>query len=147
MLEFQADLDHWRNFVIRIVMRLAVLIKDISLFNKSSSFISRNNKSKDSKNSDYSIDPHFPEKLRPSRKSFFSSSVNSYKEKLKINLLESRLSLKILFEGIFKRFCNFLFLHCHGVKQTYYQRLETKNNCKKKIKRKYFLSFFVLCIY
>ena len=49
---------------------------------------------------------------------FFSSSVDSYEEKLKITL--SRLWPKILFEEILKKLCNFLaFVYCHHVKKTY----------------------------
>ena len=45
--------------------------------------------SKASKNSEYYLfNPGFAEKLRPLRKTFFSSSVNSYEEKLKITLSE-----------------------------------------------------------
>ena len=43
--------------------------------------MSRNNNSKGSKNSNYSINPGLTEKLRLLRRTFFSSSVNSYKVK------------------------------------------------------------------
>ena len=73
------SLEEFWHGVSAVFISLA-LIKGISSLHKSSRFMSRNNKSKGNKNSEYSIDAHFTEKLRPSRKSFFSSSVNSYKE-------------------------------------------------------------------
>ena len=48
--------------------------------------MSWNDNSKDSKNSEYSNNPDLIEKLRPLHKTFFSPSVNSYEEKLKITL-------------------------------------------------------------
>ena len=48
--------------------------------------MSRNNNSKGSKNSNYSINPGLTEKLRPLHKTFFFSPVISYEEKLKITL-------------------------------------------------------------
>ena len=83
------------------------LITDISSLHKSSRFMSRNNNSKGNKNSEYSINPGLTEKLRALHKMFFSSSVNLYKEKLKITLSGLRLLLKMLFEEIFRRFYNF----------------------------------------
>ena len=66
--------------------------------------------SKASKNSEYYLfNPGFAEKLRPLRKTFFSSSVNSYEEKLKITLSELWVSLKVLFDVIVKGFCYFCF--------------------------------------
>ena len=62
------------------------LIKDIPSLHNSSRFMLQNNNSKGSENSEYSINPGLTEKLRPLHKTFFSSSVNSYKEKLKITL-------------------------------------------------------------
>ena len=89
--------------------------------------MSRYNNSKGSKNSQYSSNPGLTEKLRPLCKTFFSSSVNSYKEKLKITLSGLWLSLKI-FKRFFKRisykslrdFAIFVFVYCHGVKWTYH---------------------------
>ena len=83
------------------------IIKDISSLHKSSRFMSRNNNSKGKKNSDYSINLGLTKKLRPLHKTFFSSSVNLFEEKLKTTLSRLRLSLKILFEKIFRRFRNF----------------------------------------
>ena len=62
------------------------LIKDMSSLRKIVRFMSRNNNSKGTKNSHYSIDPRFTEKLRPLQKRFSSPSVSSYVEKLKITL-------------------------------------------------------------
>ena len=61
-------------------------IKDKSSLHKSSRFMSWNNNSKGNKNFEYSINPGLTEKLRLLHKTFFLSSVNLYKEKLKINL-------------------------------------------------------------
>lgn len=58
------------------------LIKDMS----SLRFMSQNNNSKRTKNSQYSIDPGFTEKLRPLQKPFSSPSISSYVEKLQITL-------------------------------------------------------------
>ena len=69
--------------------------------------MSRNNNSKHNKNSEHSINPGLTEKLRPLHKTFFSSSVNLHEEKFKITLSGLWLSLKVLFEEIFRRFCNF----------------------------------------
>ena len=52
-------------------------------------FTSRNNNSKGSKNSEYSIDFGFTEKLGPLHNTIFSTSLNLYKEKLNITLLGS----------------------------------------------------------
>ena len=84
------------------------LIKDISSLHKSSRFISSNNNSKGSKNYEYSINPGLTKKLKPLHKTFFSSSVNSCEEKLKITLSWLWLSIRMLFEEFF-RFCNFHF--------------------------------------
>lgn len=62
------------------------LIKDMSSLRKIVRFMSRNNNSKGTKNSHYSIDSRFTEKLRPLQKPFSSPSVSSYVEKLKITL-------------------------------------------------------------
>ena len=85
------------------------LIKDLTPLHKFSCFMSQNNNSNGSRNFEYSGDPGLTEKLRPLHKTFFSSLVNSYEEKLKITLSELWISLKILYEEIFKRFCNFHF--------------------------------------
>lgn len=60
------------------------VIKDISSFDKSSRFISGNSNLKGSKNSDYLITSDFTGKLRLFHNKFLSSSVGSYKEKLKV---------------------------------------------------------------
>ena len=49
---------------------------------KCSRFRSRNDNLKGGKNSEYSVNQDFTEKLRPLRKTFFSPSVHSYEEKL-----------------------------------------------------------------
>ena len=103
---FQSLEKFWYE-VYAVSSRLA-LIKDIFSLHKYSCFILRNNNSKGSKNSEYSINAGLTEKLMPLHKTFFSSLVNSNEEKLMITLSRLRLSLNILFEEKFKRFYNFL---------------------------------------
>ena len=95
------------RYEISSVSSSLVLIKDISSLHKPSRFVSRNNNSEGNKNSEYSINLGLTEKLRPLHKTFFSSSVNLYEEKLKITLSGLWLSLKILFEENYRRYCNF----------------------------------------
>ena len=76
-------------------------IKDIFSLHKSSRFMLRN------ENSEYPINltgTSLIEKLRPLHKLLFLSSVNLYEEKLNITLSGLWLSLKILFEEIFRIF-------------------------------------------
>ena len=61
--------------------------KSKSSLHKFSCFTSRNNNSKGSKNSEYSIDLRFTEKMRPLHNTLFSKSLNSEEEKLNYTLL------------------------------------------------------------
>ena len=81
MLDFQKFL-----LEVSAVSSILVSVKDITLSHKSSSFISRDNSSKGSNKAEHSINPGLTEKLRPLHKTFFSWSVKSYEEKLKITL-------------------------------------------------------------
>ena len=87
-LRFKLAKRHLNKFSYEVsaVSSSLALITDISLLHKSSCFMSQNNNSKGNKNSEYSINPGLTEKLRPLHKTFFSSSVNLYEEKLKITL-------------------------------------------------------------
>ena len=81
--------------------------------------MSRNSNSKSRKNSEYFVNPGLTEKLRLLPKTFFSSSVNSYEEKLNITLSVLFLSLKYYLRKSLRDFAIFAFIYCHDVKWTY----------------------------
>lgn len=95
-------------------------VKDISLSYKSSVFITQINNSKGGSNSENLINPDLTEKLRPLYKTFFSWSVNSFKEKLNITLSGLWLSRKLYSRKSWWDFPIFAFVYCNGVKQTYH---------------------------